>query len=161
MTIFWIRLWQEWLASKASMLSRIADHNALKIELSLAEVTATWMSRMISFLQGANWKLLDCILSFRRDLAEDALLFVLQIFQAILIKHILRRDVKCSTSKHACLNSCCRAAVIVKNNVWGRDDFQSVQERCSEYSVKNVWNILQFTGEVCRPCSRQFAVKTN
>ena len=92
--------------AKASVLPRIADHNAVKIELPLAVVTETSVTRTVWHLKGANWKVLKHELlaidwtPLRRDTSEDALLFFLQVLWTALIKHIPRREVTCIKSSH-------------------------------------------------------------
>ena len=126
------------VGAKASVLSRIADHNAVEIELPLAAVTETSVTRTVWHLKGAKWKLLKQELKIvdwtplRRDTSEDALLFFLQVLWTALLKRIPRKDVTCIKSNHLWLNSRCRATVAQKNNAKGSGNFRRAQGLCSE-----------------------------
>ena len=99
------------VGSTAEVLPRIADHNAVKLNLSLPEVTDVAVPRTVWMLREAHWKNLEEELNavdwsqLKRGTAEDSVNFFLEVLWTLLVKHIPRKAINCKRSSHPCLNS--------------------------------------------------------
>ena len=126
------------VGSTAEVLPRIADHNAVKLNLSLPEVTDVAVPRTVWMLREAHWKNLEEELNavdwsqLKRGTAEDSVNFFLEVLWTLLVKHIPRKAINCKRSSHPWLNSRCRAAIIRKNKAEYTDIFPIVQQECAD-----------------------------
>ena len=122
--------------SKATVLPKIADHNAVRIDLPIPEIKEVSISRTVWHLKDADWNSLEDELFqidwqiLKEGSAEDALLYFLDILWTLLTKHIPRKQIQCTRSSHPWLNSRCREAVVHKNSSEGSDSFLLASNHC-------------------------------
>ena len=123
---------------KAHVMPRIADHNALRIDVPFPAVKECAVKRVVWCLSDANWKSLQKELKevdwseLARGTAEDSVNLFLAILWSLLIKHTPRKEITNKQSTHPWLNDRCRQAIVNKNDAEGSDSFQAKQEMCDE-----------------------------
>ena len=122
--------------AEAKVLSKIADHQAVRIDIPMPVIKEVCVSRTVWCLQKANWKELKKELvevdwsQLSRGCAEDAVEYFLDVVWTLLVKHIQQKRIETKRSSHPWLNSRCRAAIIRKNTAEGTDSFPAAQLHC-------------------------------
>ena len=126
------------VGSSASVLSKIADHQAVLVKLPIPEVTEVAMTREVWKLKNVKWKDLEEELEkanwepLRHGTAEHASNYFMEILWLCLVKYIPRETVTRTRSSHPWLNSRCRAAITRKNNSEGSESFSIASEACAQ-----------------------------
>jgi len=124
--------------AKASVLSYIADHKAVRIDVPIPVIKEVFTERTVWNLKTANWEGLKSDLQnvdwsiLQRGTGEDALIVFMEILWNLLLKHITQKVITCKKSSHPWLNERCRASICKKNAAEGTEAFKDVQAECTK-----------------------------
>ena len=124
--------------AKATVLPKIADHKAVRIDVPIAVITEVGIKRLVWNLKSADWPGLQKELSeidWRppdRGTAEDSVNYFLDVLWTLLVKYIPQTEIETKRSSHPWLNARCQNAICQKNAADRTDAFKVAEKKCDD-----------------------------
>ena len=125
-------------ASKVAVLPKIADHNALLINIDLPAPRTTFTERTVWDFKFADWEGLNTSLStvdFVALLGQCSVDEAARVFTDRVVaetkKHIPTRTIRERKGSHPWLDDACRKAILSKHLRDGFDDYEEACQECT------------------------------